>query len=321
LTEWWIEHGIGEDRAALIDDGRIVEARIRLADDGPGLGAIVEARLGADWRARRLVDLVNGGQAFLDRLAGPATDGATLRVEITREAVRTPFETKQPHVIHRPGGPALRDSDPVAEGCILGAHGPDILEAAGWSELLEEAQTGRVGFPGGTLQIDLTHAMTLIDVDGTGDIDALAVGAATASAQAIRRLDIAGSIGIDFPTVSGRDTRAAMATAFDAALPQPFERTAVNGFGFMQVIRRKMRASLPERLRGDPVGATARALMRRAQRSGLTGATTISAHAAIIARIAENPGWTDRLARELGGPVGLHPDAALVMSGGYVARA
>ena len=74
--------------------------------------------------------------------------------------------------------------------------------------------------------------MTLIDVDGWGSVDALCVASATAAAAAIRRLGIAGSIGIDFPTAS-REARATAALAFDAALPLPFERTAINGFGFM----------------------------------------------------------------------------------------
>ena len=75
----------------------------------------------------------------------------------------------------------------------------------------------------------------------------------TAAAQAIVRHGIGGSIGIDFPTLAGKAERQAVAAAIDAALPQPFERTAVNGFGFLQIVRRRPRASLPELLRADPV--------------------------------------------------------------------
>ena len=96
--------------------------------------------------------------------------------------------------------------------------------------------------------------MTLFDVDGPGATAALAVAAATAAAEAIVRHDIGGSIGIDFPTVTGKAERLAVAAAIDAALPQPFERTALNGFGFLQIVRPRPRASLPELLRADPVG-------------------------------------------------------------------
>src|SRR3546814_14044324 len=45
LTEWSIEAGIGETRAALVEDGRIVEARVEREGEGPRVGAILGARL------------------------------------------------------------------------------------------------------------------------------------------------------------------------------------------------------------------------------------------------------------------------------------
>jgi hypothetical protein len=147
--------------------------------------------------------------------------------------------------------------------------------------------------------------------------DALALAAADAVARTIRRLGIAGSIGVDFPTVAGKAERIALGDAFDAALPPPFERTAVNGFGFMQVVRPRARASLIEQVKGDPAGHAARALLRRALRSKLIGSVTLAAHPAVISVLTARPEWTDTLGRTLGGAVTLRSDPALAMSGGY----
>src|SRR3546814_16145476 len=78
--------------------------------------------------------------------------------------------------------------------------------------------------------------MTLFDVDGAAPLLDLAIAGATATAVAIRRLDIGGSIGIDLPTLGGKAERQRVVEAIDATLPLPFERTALNGFGFLQII-------------------------------------------------------------------------------------
>src|SRR3546814_11870370 len=61
------------------------------------------------------------------------------------------------------------------------------------------------------------------------------------------------------PTLGGKAERQRVVEAIDATLPLPFERTAMNGFGFLQIIRPRPRASLVELLRADPAGAIARA--------------------------------------------------------------
>ena len=144
--------------------------------------------------------------------------------------------------------------------------------------MLEEAASGMVEFPGGRLRISPTPAMVLIDVDGTLPADELAVAGARAAGQAIRRLGLTGSIGIDLPTVDGKAARQAAAGAIDAVLPFPFERTAVNGFGFVQIIRPRLRASLVELYAGDRAAAEARALLRRA--ASETGARRLVANPA-----------------------------------------
>jgi hypothetical protein len=156
------------------------------------------------------------------------------------------------------------------------------------------------GAVGGALRMSPTPAMTLFDVDGYPPLEPLALAAAKAVAAAIVRMDIGGSIGIDFPTITGKAARAAVDAAIDAGLPQPFDRTAMNGFGFVQIIRRRPRASLPELLRADPAAAQARALLRRIERTPppvpANHRVTARVHAALMA----NPDWSAALARRTG---------------------
>jgi Ribonuclease G/E len=164
----------------------------------------------------------------------------------------------------------------------------------------------------------LTPAMTLFDVDGNLPPAELAVEGARSAARAIRRFGIGGSIGIDLPTVGSKSERSAAAAAVDAILPQPFERTAVNGFGFLQIVRRRDRPSLPEIFQSDPVGAAARALLRRAERTAGAGPRLITAAPQVVALIEAGPRWIEALQRRIGAPLGLRADRRLAISAGHV---
>ncbi|MBS0479349.1 MAG: ribonuclease, partial [Proteobacteria bacterium] len=186
---------------------------------------------------------------------------------------------------------------------ILRPHEPDALEAAGWSEVLDEALTGEIAFAGGALRLSPTPAMTLFDVDGPGAVPQLAVAAATAAAEAIVRHDIGGSIGVDFPTVIGKTERLAVAEAIDATLPQPFERTALNGFGFLQIVRPRPRASLPELLRADRVAVEALALLRRIERTPPPAPAVHDAPPRVAAWLAARPELIAALSKATGVPI------------------
>jgi hypothetical protein len=304
-AEWLYEAGIGEDRAALVDDGTIVEAAIELP---------APLRLGTFARAR-LIELTAGGmgrlaigsaEAVIARIPPGTTKGATLTVEIVREAIPEPGRAKPARAVATDAAPSIgpdllarlrASGHPVR---LLRAHEPDALEAAGWSELLEEATGGEIAFASGALRLSPTPAMTLFDVDGPPPLEPLAIAAARAVAAAIRRHGIGGSIGIDFPTLAGKAARQAVAEAIDAALPPPFERTAVNGFGFLQIVRPRPRASLPELLRADPAAATARATLRRLEREPPGAPLHHRLPPAVYAAIANHPEWRAELARRTG---------------------
>ena len=88
MAEWLYEAGIGEARAALVEDGRIVAAAIEPDDAGPLVGGVHRARLVELLPVRRgRVVLADGGEALLGALPAGITQGAALTVAITREAM------------------------------------------------------------------------------------------------------------------------------------------------------------------------------------------------------------------------------------------
>ncbi|THD37310.1 MAG: ribonuclease [Sphingomonas sp.] len=310
MAEWLYEAGIGEARAALVEGGRIVAARIE-RPGGLRVGTVFEARLVE--RVAVGLSRVEGdaGAAVIAQVPPGVTEGARLRVEVVREALPEAGRVKLAKVIATDAAPA--EGPDLLTRCrasghavrMLHAHEPDALEAADWSEVLDEALTGEIAFAGGSLRLSPTPAMTLFDVDGPGATAALAVTAATAAAEAIMRHDIGGSIGIDFPTVTGKAERRAVAEAIDAALPQPFERTALNGFGFLQIVRPRPRASLPELLRADPVATEALALLRRIARIPPPVAAVHDVPTPVRRWLDDRPHLIAELSRRTGVPISL----------------
>lgn len=316
MPEWLIERGIGETRAALLEDGEIVEARVEL-DGHARAGSVVAARLVTAAARNAVARDESGAEYLVPRGAAGVTEGASLNIEVTREAIPGGEGWKRPLA-------RVTDEAPREAGAMSGqrlslpaAH--DALGAAGWNDLIEQARSGTVRFAGGELRISPTPAMTLIDVDGYFEPEELAALGAAEAARAIRRLDIGGSIGIDLPTIPGRVARQRAAAAVDALLPQPFERTAVNGFGFLQIVRPRLRASLVE-LAQDRVAFEARQLLRRAAFEA-PGPKRIVAHAAIIQLLEQRPSWLEQLARQLGGAIGLRAELALPISAGHAEAA
>jgi hypothetical protein len=311
LPEWLIERGIGETRAALVDGSEIIEAAI-LRDGIVRAGTVLQARLRK--AGRNGLAEAEGREYLLPHGAGKSPEGAMLSIEVVREELGGAEPWKR--AIARMSDEQPRPAHPVA-GQVLAYPTPvDVLGAAGWLDLVDEARSGMVRFAGGELRITPTPAMTLIDVDGALPADELAFLGASAAAKAIRRLDIGGSIGIDLPTVKGKAARQAAAEAIDAVLPLPFERTAVNGFGFVQIVRPRLRPSLVE-LFTDGAEAEARAMLRAAATGGRPGAARLVAHLAVIAVLEANPDWLEALSRQIGGSVSLRAEPSLPISGGH----
>ena len=305
MPEWLIEEGIGETRAALIDNGEIVEARVRREGITPA-GTILDAQLVAV--APRVMVEAGGERFLMPRGVSDISEGSRLRVEVVREALGGSESWKRG--LARRTDEEPREAPPLAEGT------PGRIEA--WDDLLDEARSGVVRFDGGELRVEPTAAMTMVDIDGWLVPDKLAQMGAWAAARAIRRLDLGGPTGIDFPTLKGREARQQIDSILAEYLPPAAERTAMNGFGFVQVVRPRSRASLID-LAADRAAFEARALLRRA--GSEIGAVRLVAHPSVARALEGQPDWLDRLARQVGGAVTLRAEPALAMSGGHAEQA
>jgi hypothetical protein len=255
--------------------------------------------------APRVTVEADGQEFLLPRGVTGLSEGRAIRIAVTREALGGIEPWKR--------GLAYLTTDMEARAAAPLEGRPGTIDV--WDDLLEEARSGIVRFEGGELRIEPTAAMTMIDVDGWLVPDKLAQTGAWAAARAIRRLDIGGPVGIDFPTLKSREQRKMVDQILADHLPQPFEKTAINGFGFVQIVRPRTRASLIE-LAQDRAAFEARALLRRAAFE-TPGAKRLVAHPAIIAILEQRPAWLEKLGRQVGGAVSLRADAKLPISAGY----
>lgn len=322
------EAGIGENRALVVEDGHAVEVHIER--EGVRAGDVWDARLTSILGRRGTVG-IEGAEAVLEPVPEGAAQGTLLRVEVRREAIPEVGRARQPKVRvvgeadSMPGrvedGPALLERLRARGLKVMevGRLETDRLEAAGWSELIEEAATGLVAFEGGWLTLSPTPAMTAVDVDGSGSPADLARLGARAIGQAVRRHGIGGSVVVDFPTLGDRELRHQIALEVDRHMPQPYERTAINGFGLMQIVRPRLRPSTLELVQGDRVATGALALLRRAERATGVGGRQLWGAPAVERWLSARPSLVAELQRRVSGPVRLHADPKLAISGGYVA--
>ncbi len=345
--------GPGEIRAGLVEQGKVSELRIiRLRRDqalfaaGEHYTARITGRLGP---GKALVTFGGGREALLQP-APKLAEGALLAVEMTRAPIPEPGRWKLPivrpapqiapqsepgwHFSDEPWVLFLRRLAPTLDEIVCpnaqtlnevaGDLGPDApalrMDAAAIAEadfgsLIDSAVSGEFPIPGGMLSIERTRAMTMIDIDGSGDPLALNLAAAREVPRLLRLLDIGGQIGLDFLSLPDRQARSQVDAVLEQACAAlgPHKRTAINGFGFAQIVRPRAGPSIPELVCGITPGrlsleSRAIALLREAGRSTGHGPRRLIALPAIIELIRQWPEETGALRFSLGTEIELVAD-------------
>lgn len=276
-----------------------------------------------------------GERIAVEMVRGPVPEPGRWKTAIVR--YRPDVEAKQEYGLHVPDVPTKRFVEHITDtvdaiicatplqardvSLFLGTGtpslsvDPDRIADVDFDSLIDQAVSGEFPIVGGMLSIERTRAMTMIDIDGGGDPLALNLAAARDIPRLLRLLGIGGQIGIDFLGLPDRKARLQVdgALAESCRLLGTHERTAMNGFGFVQIVRPRPGPSVPEILCGITPGrltaeSRAVALLRAASRSIGHGKRQLVAPPPVIDHIRQ---WSDAVAElqaMLGAAIELVPD-------------
>lgn len=306
MAEWLTEEGIGETRHLLIEGDRVLAAQATWPGElAPG--SIHKAKLThkAGGMRRGTVTLANGREALVDHLSKAATEGLEGEVRITRAAIAERGRLKRAQTRWVEG-----ESATLPPPQCKPVH---RFDAGAWEDIWHAASSGTIAFAGGEILCAVTPGMSVIDVDGDLPRRELALAAVPAIAKALQWFDLAGNIGIDFPSLEAKADRRAVDEALASALADwPHERTAMNGFGFVQIVARLEGPSLLHRFATSRVGMCARYALRVAERAEGTGpALLLTVHPALRAKL--KPEWVEELARRTGRDVRIETNPGLAL--------
>lgn len=295
---------MGETRALLMDGDKVLAAKCRW----PGelhAGRQVSAKLTTKRGTRGTAVTAKGRELLVAKLPRDASEGSTLDLAITRAAITERGRYKLP----------------AARPAALVSAGEDIFDTArrvhrfptgAWEEVWHAAISGEIAFDGGSLLFAVTPAMTLVDIDGDLDPRSLALAAVEPLATALRQFDLGGPIGIDFPTLQAKTDRKAVDEAMEDSLADwSHERTAMNGFGFVQLVARLDGPSLLHRFATSRVSMAARMALRRAEMVEGAGVTLLSVHPAVKAKLKSE--WLAEVERRTGRSLRIETDPGLAI--------
>lgn len=310
MAEWLIEDGIAEKRALLVESERVLAARVMWPGEltaGTRCTGKLTAKLKGTRRGVTLLD--DGSEALVDHLPPAVTEGQQIDLLITRAPLAERGRLKRAQA-RLAGDETPAPSFP--QGRIV-----HRFPAGLWEEVWHAASSASLDFPGGEILVSVTPAMTLIDIDGTGEPRSVALAAVPAIARALDWFDCGGNIGIDFPTLAAKADRRAVDEALGTALDHwPHERTAMNGFGLVQLVARLTGPSLLHRFAHHRLAAAARMALRRGELAEGSGRVLLLAvHPALKAKLKQP--WLDELARRTGRAVRVESDPGLAIEAAH----
>jgi ribonuclease G len=308
----------GETRAVMFEDGVAVALHIwREGHAAPG--SVIDARIVSKAGGRAFLALANGEEAVIAP-SPPESEGTAIRVEIIRARLCEPGEVKLATA-------RLSEADLSVIGedqwrARLCEQADTIIRAgADFDDHFDSAQAGQSDVDGATIWFERTKAGLVFDVDGSGDAFAINRTAAAEIARLLRLLQIGGAAMIDFIGMENKAARLAVAEAFDEASisdPRGFERTSINGYGLMQVIRAKPGPSILDTLFGTRRVSLSDetlilALLRAASRTSGAGVRRCVTTPALATQL-ELPAWQPLIAqaaRQAGAPIEIVADASV----------
>lgn len=275
----------------------------------------IEDDAGRDAAPRRLWHA--GG--LLGRLLRDVAPPGTARIPIDDEAT-----------FARAQALTADEAPDLAPALSFAPASPPLFERHDCAGRLAAALEPEVVLPGGArLTIEETRALCAIDVDTSQAADAAAAETAAACGREIVLRNLGGLIAIDFAGRGGARRREAQLGALRRALAPdrtPHRVLGVSAGGLVEINRRRLGPSLLEALTepaGGPLGgrrarldAVAHEAAQACRREAASGARALTLRAAPALLEALSAPGEDALARWVGVPLTLVPDAARP-HGGY----
>lgn len=255
LIEIWRDDAPGERRAALVENGVPVEIYMQ-RDTHWVLGEHGEGRIERKTPSGAYI-LPSSGVELLVRGKTNLPEGSVVTFEIVREAIAEPGRLK-------PAEAVLTDAldfdslDKAAlwERRIATMALPISTKPLG--DCFDEALSGASSVGDVLVSFQRTKAGLVFDVDGTGDAFATNSVAAVEIARLLRLYQVGAMVMVDFVSMESKGQRAEIVGIFDAAAAadsRPFERTAINGYGLMQIVRARPRPSVLDQLFGTRIAS------------------------------------------------------------------
>ena len=295
LTDIWRDDAPGERRAALVENGNIVE--IHMPRDA--LWALGECGVGRiDRKTPSGAYIVSDdGSVLLLRSKITQPDGARIAFEVTREAIPEPGRIKPPEIMLRDNAPEPLIGKDALWDARVASLAPSAINAS-IADGFDVGIAGKSVVGDVSISFQRTKAGLVFDIDGIGDAFAINMVAAAEIARLLRLYQIGAMVLIDFVSMESKAQRTQIAEAFDAASladARPFERTAINGYGMMQVVRARPRPSVLDHVFGTRIAALsdetqAYWLLRAVAQSTGFGTRTVTAQPD-VATLLQSEGW------------------------------